>query len=236
MKKITLLTLLMAVTLHLFSQTNTWNKNHEGTTHKLSDGNIQIEVKKAYSYVIRYDNWSNPYYFNSPIVTGYGEYSDSLSKVYDGKSFYIYDNEYYLIESWADYYLWFTKRFWYNFTNPELYEVYYITDNDYGMASYIASHYNGAYYPSLIKIDFLERSNEMKGSRLINEEFLATDENKANLIIKEPKNINTVPKKNTNIEHNNLPNHQNIDNIKPVKKEKIITIEDNKNTKLEKLN
>ncbi|MGE0090215.1 MAG: hypothetical protein AB7S50_12165 [Bacteroidales bacterium] len=144
MKKITLLTLLMAVSLSIFSQAK-----------------------------IAYYNWSDPMTFQlspRPTITGYGYYSDSLSKVNDGKTFYVYNGEYYLIESWADYYFWFTKVYWFKFEEPQLYEFYYWGGDDYGMASYIASNkYREKYYPSSIFVDFRERP--------IKENRLATDEN-----------------------------------------------------------
>ena len=94
---------------------------------------------------IPYYNWSNPITFNagkSPIDTGYGFYSDSLSKAHGDSTFYVYNDEYYPIETWADYYRWYINKYWYNFTDPTLYEYYYIIKDDYGMASYIANNFN----------------------------------------------------------------------------------------------
>jgi hypothetical protein len=131
MRKITFVTLLLIASNTLFSQT---------------------------SKTIDYFNWSNPSIFHtspSPIITGYGTYSDSLSLVFEGKAFYEYNDEYYCIESWADYYFWFTQKYWFEFNDPGLYEYYYWTKDDFGMTSYIASHkYLGKYYPSLIKLNF----------------------------------------------------------------------------------
>jgi len=150
MKNITLLTLLMAVTLSIFSQCN-----------------------------IAYYNWSDPMTFQlspRPTITGYGYYSDSLSKMFDGKTFYVHNNEYFPIESWADYYFWFTKAYYFKFEDPQLYEFYYWAGDDHGMASYIASNkYREKYYPSSIFVDFRERP--IKNNRLATDEnFLNKDE------------------------------------------------------------
>ena len=81
-----------------------------------------------------------------------------MSDLYDGETFYEYDGEYYLIENWADYYYWFIKKYWWRFDTPLLYEYYYITGNDLGMCSYIASHYEGRYYPARILVNFMSYS------------------------------------------------------------------------------
>jgi hypothetical protein len=130
------------------------------------------------STVVDYCNWSNPVTFElspSPIIKGYGYYSDSLSSVFDGKRYYEYNDEYYSIESWADYYYWYTKAYWYNFEDPDLYEFYYLTKNDYGMASYIASKkYQGKYYPSLITLNFGELN--VINNRLVTNQYLAVND------------------------------------------------------------
>lgn len=112
---------------------------------------------------ISYKNWSSPVTFETsttPVITGYGEYSDSLSEVYDGKTFYANGNDYFQIESWADYYYWFTQKYWYKFKNPELYEYFYLTENDYEMARYIATQYQGKYYPAPLAIELEGKDDE----------------------------------------------------------------------------
>lgn len=130
MKKIILFTMLLLASSAVFSQSTT----------------------------INYANWSDPNTFKgspSPLIKGYGYYSDSLSKVFDSKIFYEYNNEYYCIESWADYYYWFIKKYRHMFEEPQLYEYYYLCNNNFGMASYIASSkYLGKYYPSSIQVKF----------------------------------------------------------------------------------
>ncbi|MBN2521842.1 MAG: hypothetical protein JXB24_01145 [Bacteroidales bacterium] len=125
---------------------------------------LSIHVISQPVRVVSYYEWSDPIAFQlsrNPLITGYGEYSDSLSQVYDGMIFYEYDGAYYGIESWADYYYWYTKKYWYYFDQPELYEFFYLTGNDYGMASYIAgNYYRCHYYPSLISLRFTDRKPE----------------------------------------------------------------------------
>lgn len=149
---------------------------------------------------VAYYDWSSSTTFqlsSSPLVKGFGYYSDSLSKAYDGKTFYEYNSEYYLIESWADYYYWYTKKYWYKFKEPQLYEYYYLAKDNLGMASYIAgNYYQEYYYPSLIYIDFGKLS--VKENRLSNTRYLALntkDINKLNNCLK----TDTDPR----IKHNN---------------------------------
>ena len=136
---------------------------------------------------IPYYDWSNPSAFKmgpSPKLTGYGYYSDSLSNVYDGTTFYVYDNEYYAIDSWADYYLWYTKKYSHLFTEPALYEYYYSAKDDYNMASYIASdNYKGTYYPANIMIEFTDDKIE-KDVKEAKPESTKKDDKKATKPIK----------------------------------------------------
>jgi hypothetical protein len=113
-------------------------------------------------YVVPYWKWSCKITFKlspSPLIKGYGYYSDSLSRAFNGVTFYEHYDEYYPIESWADYYLWFTKEYWFEFDQPELYEYYYIAKDDFGMAQYICSHcYRGRFYPARFAVSFPGRS------------------------------------------------------------------------------
>ncbi|OFX20911.1 MAG: hypothetical protein A2041_05495 [Bacteroidetes bacterium GWA2_31_9b] len=179
MKKNLLLTLLLIASLSLFSQSIT---------------------------KIDYFNWSNPNTFNTspgPSIKGYGFYSDSLSQANDGKIFYEFNNEYYCIESWADYYYWFTKAYKNMFEEPQLYEYYYWVNDDYGMASYIASNkYLGKYYPSSIQVNLKGLTTE--DNRLNSNKYIPENENKINelnnqiLTKKVEKNNPDIDKKNTN--------------------------------------
>jgi len=141
---------------------------------------------------IAYYNWSDPMTFKlspRPTITGYGYYSDSLSKMFDGKTFYVYNDEYFPIESWADYYFWFTKVYWFKFEDPQLYAFYYWAGDDHGMASYIASYkYRAKYYPSSIFVDFGD--NQLKGNRLATDECFSTTDEKVEALKKELEYVN----------------------------------------------
>ncbi len=126
-------------------------------------GVIIISLSLTGQKIIDYKSWSNPTTFQTsqtPTITGFGEYSDSLQKVYDGKTFFANGNDYFQIESWADYYYWFTQKYWYKFKNPELYEYFYLTENNYEMARYVATQYLGKYYPSAITIQLDQSSKK----------------------------------------------------------------------------
>lgn len=145
MKKILLLTAIMFSFNLLFSQTSS-----------LHTSNI---IK--HNSTVPYYKWSDPTAYKtspSPIIKGYGYYSDSLSNMFDGTTFFEHNSEYFAIESWADYYYWFVQEYSYAFEDPQLYEYYYWAKDDYGMASYIASEkYLGRTYPSSIQIAFGDR-------------------------------------------------------------------------------
>lgn len=124
--------------------------------------------------VVDYYNWSSPVAYQTspaPLYKGYGPLSDSLAQVYPGKEFYeLNDSTYVQIESWADYYYWFTQEYYYLFEVPSLYAYYYFNEDDYGMASYIAGNYQGRYYPTRFLVRFNDRTvpvNRMKNNRYI---------------------------------------------------------------------
>lgn len=197
MKKTTLLTLLFLASVGLFSQS---------------------------AITIDYYNWSNPATFKSspsPIIKGYGFYSDSLSEAFNGKTFYEYNNEYYCIESWADYYYWFTQAYRHQFEDPQLYEYYYFTNDDYGMASYIASNkYRGKFYPSNLMISFADKNFE--NNRLDNAKYItSSDPNKIEALndelTKQPKESNLTDTKE--IKHQRNPEIFNREDSKKIRLE-----------------
>ncbi len=160
MRKITFLTMLLLASYGIFSQS---------------------------TLTIEYYNWSSPTTYclsPSPIIAGYGTYSDSLSDIFNGKTFYEYNDEYYCIESWADYYYWFTKKYSNQFSDPQLYAFYYWTKDDLGMTSYIASHnYLGNYYPSLINLNFGDLP--VKCNRLKTDRYFAQSNNEERRFVKQ---------------------------------------------------
>jgi len=128
------------------------------------------------SNTVSYSNWSNPVAYElstPPLIQGNGYYSDSLSQVFDGATFYVHDNEYIAIETWADYYLWYTKKYSYNWHKPELYQYYYYSNDDYGMASYIAQNFTGAFYPTRIQVSF--PGKEIENNHLADERYIPKD-------------------------------------------------------------
>lgn len=84
--------------------------------------------------------WDNPVtYENSPtpIIKTFGPQSDSLKSEY-GTQFLFHDGLYYHVTSWADYFLWFTQKYWYRFSaSPELYKFYYESGDNFNMMSFV---------------------------------------------------------------------------------------------------
>jgi hypothetical protein len=131
------------------------------TTRTANSKNNSLEYR-----TIQWYNWSDSsafLYGPSPTLTGYGELSDSLESVYN-VDFYEFENEYYAIASWADYYYWFTKKHYYLFRKPIVeYEYYYVTGNDYEMAKFIAGdNFTGKYYPTTFTLNFSDPSIDNK--------------------------------------------------------------------------
>jgi len=59
-----------------------------------------------------------------------------------------HNKELYPIRTWADYFLWFTDRFWYRFEeNVAIYKYFYLIGDDLGMASFISRNYKGGINP-----------------------------------------------------------------------------------------
>ena len=138
---------------------------------------LNLSAQKMRS--VEWYNWSNPISYQlspSPYSVGYGFYSDSLSKINNGATFYEANGEYYQIESWADYYFWYVNEYWYQFQNPELYEYFYGIKDDFQMAKYIAGRsYQGRYYPSDIYLVF--NGKEVDYNRLNkNSRYVASNE------------------------------------------------------------
>lgn len=129
------------------------------------------------SSTVPYYNWSSPMAYElstPPLIQGKGYYSDSLSEVYNGTTFYEYDNEYIPIETWADYYLWYTNKYYYNWDMPQIYQYYYYAEDDYGMASFIAQNFTGVFYPTRIQVSF--PGKEIEHNYLADERYIPLDD------------------------------------------------------------
>jgi len=102
--------------------------------------------------VIHMNNWDSPVAFDlstPPLIIGYGPESENLSKIYNVQ-FYFYDNNYYKISSWADYYLWYTQKYHFEFTNPELYQNSYDNGDNLAMIKFIKGNIKTDRFPSVI--------------------------------------------------------------------------------------
>lgn len=135
-----------------------------------------------------YNYWSNPITFQispQPVITGYGNLSESLSKELNIVTFYEYKGSYFKIESWADYYNWYTQKFWFLFENAEIYQYFYRANDDFGMASFIASQYRGVYYPSRISVSFVNSGKKVYNNRFKTNKAYAFNDKKINQLKKQ---------------------------------------------------
>ncbi len=100
---------------------------------------------------IRWNQWLDSAAFFSgpnPLVIGKGKYSDSIASVNNVGLAFVSDDGYYLINSTADYYLWFTRRFEFLFNHDIYeYEFYYALRDSLGMSDFIRRTYNGRKLP-----------------------------------------------------------------------------------------
>ncbi|WP_420317698.1 hypothetical protein [Ekhidna sp.] len=100
-------------------------------------------------------NWDNPTTFElspAPFIKAKGELSDSLESVHGGE-WLVHNNTYYSVESWADYYLWFTQKHWYRFSqSPYVYQYFYDTKDNLNMMLYVMDKSLFDIYPSEILV------------------------------------------------------------------------------------
>lgn len=135
---------------------------------------------QATQMLIDQNKWDDPMIFSSnpPLINGYGEYSDSLAKAYEGYKFYECNDEYYGIATLADYYYWFVNEYYWKFNQPEIYEYYYITGNNLEMMKYIYSdNYTGDYYPVNITVED-EGLQEYINNRIKEDRYYADNDKK----------------------------------------------------------
>ena len=135
-----------------------------------------------------YTYWSNPITYQispQPVITGYGELSESLSKEFHIETIYEYKGAYFKIESWADYYNWYTQKFWFLFENAEIYQYFYRANDDFGMASFVASQYRGVYYPSKISVSFVNSNKKVYNNRFKKNKAYAFNDKKINQLKKQ---------------------------------------------------
>lgn len=92
-----------------------------------------------------------------PILENYGPLSDSLSKEYHNKKVLIANNQYYIVNTLADYYLWFIDRY------PDLfkgsvddYYDFYEIQNSLGLCDFVGKNYKGKHFPIPFNQDYEE--------------------------------------------------------------------------------
>ncbi len=112
---------------------------------------ISISSYSQSPLINRY-TWDSPVaYENSstPTLKAFGEHSDSLKSAY-GVQFLFHNNNYYHVNSWADYYLWFTQKYSYLFNlSPDLYKFYYQSGDNWAMMDYVFNSYRGDILPTI---------------------------------------------------------------------------------------
>ncbi|MBB6459525.1 hypothetical protein [Flammeovirga kamogawensis] len=110
----------------------------------------------GYYHVITVNEFSSYSAFSSsppPHITGHGVKSDSLSRSNLVFDYYEADNEYYAIESWADYYYWLSKKYKVLFSKPEMFEHFYKAKDNISMIKYLSYNFSVWHFPSAIRIE-----------------------------------------------------------------------------------
>lgn len=144
---------------------------------------------------IAYYYWSDPMTYKRtrrPLISAYGPLSDSLSNEYDGNDFFEHNDTYYQVNSWADYYLWFTKEYWWQFNHPVQYEFFYYAKDNLGMVTYLATNFVGTWYPAPVKVNFLNHSPNV--NKICNPKYHVKNSRQLARLNRELEN---PPKKNT---------------------------------------
>lgn len=112
---------------------------------------VSLAQEKRKAKKAHWENWSDSAAFYNgaePLVLGYGPLSDTLSTIYDGKTFFEIKGRYYVINSLKDYYYWFTKKHPFLFRDSvERYEEFYELGNDFKMARFVKENFAGKRLP-----------------------------------------------------------------------------------------
>lgn len=110
---------------------------------------------------VMWNDWyDSTAYANGPqaLITGFGKLSDSLSLVYNGKTIFEYQEQYYLVNNLADYYFWFTRKYEFLFREEiSIYEELYYAGDSYRLAGYVNKNYKGKKMP--VKFRFPHNSH-----------------------------------------------------------------------------
>lgn len=102
--------------------------------------------------IVNQTNWDSPVVWHNsstPTIKRYGDQSDSLRAVYE-VDFLFHNGLYYHVNSWADYFLWFTQRYSYRFNlNVALYKYYYDAKDNWAMMDFVFNTYRGGIFPTI---------------------------------------------------------------------------------------
>ena len=134
-----------------FNQINTLMNNYIVLIFVLLSSNLYSQS----SILINQTRWSDPVAWqnsSTPSIKAFGEQSDSLKNIY-GMQFLFHNQRYYHVNSWADYYLWFTQKYSYMFNlSAELYKFYYNSGDNFAMMDYVFNYFRGGILPT-IRVD-----------------------------------------------------------------------------------
>ena len=158
-------------------------------------GLLSSNLYSQSSILINQNRWSDPVAWqnsSTPTLKAFGDHSDSLKSVY-GSEFLFYNQRYYHVNSWADYYLWFTQKYSYMFNlSADLYQFYYNAEDNYAMMDYVFNFYRGDILPS-IRVDLGDgerrdiRSFEFDSNRFRRENQNRKREQNLKIIATKPK-------------------------------------------------
>jgi len=100
---------------------------------------------------VRWDMWYDSASFfqgPAPLIVGYSALSDSLSKAHEVPIIFENEGKYYRINSLADYYFWFTRKYAFLFRkSKDLYEEIYYEGNSFELARFVKENYKGRKLP-----------------------------------------------------------------------------------------
>jgi hypothetical protein len=110
-----------------------------------------INAQKKKENLASWYDWTDSTAFAEgpdPILKEFGPYSDSLSNAYNGMDVFVANGRYYVINTLADYYLWFIDRYPSLFKRSATrYYEFYALKYDVGLYDFVRRNYKGKHFP-----------------------------------------------------------------------------------------
>lgn len=150
------------------------------------------------------NTWDDPVTFQNsgvPLIADFGESGDSLALAFsNGTKFYAINDKYTPVNSWADYYLWYTQKYWYRFSRSvDVYAYFHKAKNNLEMMNFIFNNEANVNYiltnsTKLLSFSLQMTTSEFKALEVRDQSWVfdleAFSNQNANLFKRKERNIN----------------------------------------------